>query len=594
MSTKTRILAIAPYEGMKPLLSRLAEEYTNIDLDIFVGDLKKGLEIAQSNFHENYDVIISRGGTARLLKQSVSLPVIEIHISAYDILRTLKLSGADTKKVAIAGFSSITVQSLFLKEVLPYPIEVFSINSTEEALEVLQRLKAEGYQAVLCDMITYTTALTLGMDAFLLTSGVESIRDALNIAIEYCRNYTQLRNENHFFRSLVKLRDVRTVVFDMEGKLIFSTISENEITILDLLCEEIKSVLPDEKRNLIYRRSNMIYSVQAYRLFSADTEYVAFHFTVNKAPLSGSKGGIQYSNQKEIETVFFGSIYSTINFFAQFYNTIDQVNKDLCPVIIMGEDGTGKEQIAMAIYLRSSVKEQPFIKIDCSLLNDKVWDYLTSHHNSPLCGAGSTIFIKNMNLLSEERQRQLWATIEDSDVCKRNRLIISCISNSHRILDSNSMAFINRLKLFIFTLPELRRDVSRIEPIANLYLNKLNMESDKQVLGFSSDAIEELQNYYWPYNYMQFSRVMNNLFIIAQGVYIDVSEVKEVLSKEVTITSASANNSLNLLNLSQPLNKINREIALIVLETQNSNHTKAAKSLGISRTTLWRLINSDN
>ena len=85
---------------------------------------------------------------------------------------------------------------------------------------------------------------------------------------------------------------------------------------------------------------------------------------------------------------------------------------------------------------------------------------------------------------------------------------------------------------------------------------------------------------------------MNNLFILAQGTYIEISEVQEVLRREVTITSASSNESLNLLNLSQPLNKINREIALIVLETQNNNHTKAAKSLGISRTTLWRLINS--
>lgn len=592
MSAKTRILAIAPYEGMKPLLSRLSEEYTNLELDIFVGDLKKGLEIAQSNFHENYDAIISRGGTAKLLKQSVSLPVIEIHISAYDILRTLKLSGADSKKVAIAGFSSITEQSLFLKEVLPYPLEVFTINSTEEALEILKHLRTEGYQTVLCDMITYTTAQTLGMDAFLLTSGVEGMREAINTAIDYCQNYTQLRNENHFFRSLVKLRDVRTVVFDMEGKLIFSTVSENEITILDLLCVEIKNVLPGEKRNLIYRKNNMIYSVQAHRLFSGETEYAAFHFTTSKAPLSGSKSGIQYSNQKEIETAFTRSIYSTINFFAQFYNTMDQVNKDLCPILITGEEGTGKEQIAMAVYLRSSVKEQPFIEIDCSLLNDKVWDYLMGHHNSPLCGAGSTLFIKNMNLLSEERQQQLWATIDDSDVCKRNRLIISCISNSHRALDSNSMAFINRLNLFIFTLPELRRDMSRIEPIANLYLNQLNMESDKQVLGFSADAMKELQNYCWPYNYMQFCRVLNNLFILAQGTYIEISEVQEVLRREVTITSASSNESLNLLNLSQPLNKINREIALIVLETQNNNHTKAAKSLGISRTTLWRLINS--
>lgn len=594
MSDKIRILAIAPYEGMKSIMSKLAEEYPSIELNILVGDLKKGVEIAQSNFYENYDVVISRGGTAKLLRQSISLPVIEINTSAYDILRTLKLSNADTKKVAIAGFSSITEQSQFLKEVLPYPIDVFSINSTEEALPILKQIAALGYEAILCDMITYTTARNLGMDAFLLTSGVESIRDALHTALEYCRYYTQLRSENNFFRSLVKLRDMRTVVFNNDGKLIFSTISETDTTIIDSLHLEINNIPLNEKRNLIFRKNNLIYSVQAQRLLSAGTGYIAFYITVNKAPSNGAKSGIQYSNQREIEKEFYESIYSVTNFFAQFYNTIDQVNKDLYPVIITGEEGTGKEQIAKAIYLRSSVKDQPFIEIDCSLLNEKVWEYLTSHHNSPLCSSGSTIFIKNMNLLSEERQRQLWINIIDTDACKRNRLLISFLCNSYGITDSGSMEFINRLKLFVFTLPTLRADISRIEPIANLYLNQLNMENDKQVLGFSPDAMEELQRYHWPYNYMQFSRVMNNLFVLSQGPYIGIEEVKEVLHKEVTLTSASANGYMNMLNLSQPLNKINREVALIVLDTQNGNHTKAAKSLGISRTTLWRLINSDN
>ena len=85
MTSKMRILAIAPYAGMEPLLIKLAEEYPDIDLTVTVGDLKKGVEIAQNNFRANYDVIISRGGTAKLIQQSVSLPVIEITTSVHDI-----------------------------------------------------------------------------------------------------------------------------------------------------------------------------------------------------------------------------------------------------------------------------------------------------------------------------------------------------------------------------------------------------------------------------------------------------------------------------------------------------------------------------
>ena len=86
MENRYRVLGIAPYEGMKPLMSGLAEEYPEIDLTLFVGDLEEGLEIAHSNFHGNYDAVISRGGTAKMLRKNLPLPVVEIPVSMYDLL----------------------------------------------------------------------------------------------------------------------------------------------------------------------------------------------------------------------------------------------------------------------------------------------------------------------------------------------------------------------------------------------------------------------------------------------------------------------------------------------------------------------------
>ena len=63
-SGKIRILGIAPYEGMKSIMLKLAKDRDDIDLSVFVGDLHKGAEIARKNFHEDFDIIISRGGTA--------------------------------------------------------------------------------------------------------------------------------------------------------------------------------------------------------------------------------------------------------------------------------------------------------------------------------------------------------------------------------------------------------------------------------------------------------------------------------------------------------------------------------------------------
>jgi transcriptional regulator with PAS, ATPase and Fis domain len=594
MSSKIRILAIAPYASMEPLLVKLAEEYPNIDLTVTVGDLKQGVEIAQNNFHANYDVIISRGGTAKLVQRSVSLPVIEISTSAYDILRTLKLSGAGTGKVAIVGFSNITEELLSLKEMLPYKIDVFTIDSTDQAATILQQLKSEGYNSILCDMITYTTARELGMNAFLITSGIESIRAAFDTAVLYCSNYSHLRDENHFLRQLIQGRDARTVVFTKDRKLFYSTLSEDDTAILDILYAEIDEVPEAGKRRFLSRQNNLLYSIQAQRIVSDESEYVAFYFTVTKPPLTGNKCGINYCNYKEVENKYFNSIYCVKDSIAQLDSVIDQVNQNNYPVIISGERGVGKEQIAKSIYLRSSMKNQPFIEIDCDLLSDKIWDYLLNHHNSPLCDSENTIFIRKLNALSEQQQKQLLIAMTDMEIFKRNRVIFSCISNSEGMLDSNAMTFVNHLHCFIITLPSLRDDRARIDSIINLYLNRLNIDMAKQILGVTTEAMELLRNFDWPYNYTQLSRVMRNLVILSTESYIRFDDVQEALNKERTVTAASlhAKDSVKQLELSRPLSEINKEIAMIVLEAHNGNQSKAAESLGISRTTLWRIIKS--
>ena len=103
MDTLIRVLGIAPYEGMKTLMSNLAEEYPQMDLSLFVGDRELGLEIAKANFHGNYDVVISRGDTATMLRRDLSIPVVEIEVSMYDLLCTLKLAGSLSGEIAFVA-----------------------------------------------------------------------------------------------------------------------------------------------------------------------------------------------------------------------------------------------------------------------------------------------------------------------------------------------------------------------------------------------------------------------------------------------------------------------------------------------------------
>ena len=80
-------LTVAPYPGMGIILSQVADTMPGISLDVREGDLEEAIHLVNLLDQEQYDVIISRGGTAKMLQDYTSLPVVEVKISVYDMLR---------------------------------------------------------------------------------------------------------------------------------------------------------------------------------------------------------------------------------------------------------------------------------------------------------------------------------------------------------------------------------------------------------------------------------------------------------------------------------------------------------------------------
>ena len=183
MQEKVRILGIAPYEGMKQVMQHIAEEFDNVSLTVFVGDLQQGVEVAQKTFHSNYDVIISRGGTAKLISTQVELPIVDVEITSYDILRAVHLASSSNARYAIVGFPNITANAEQARELMQCDFDIFTIENSSEADDVLKNIAMRGYNAVLCDVVTREKARYYDLNAFLISSGEQSIRDAIKRAI---------------------------------------------------------------------------------------------------------------------------------------------------------------------------------------------------------------------------------------------------------------------------------------------------------------------------------------------------------------------------------------------------------------------------
>ena len=101
------------------------------------------------------------------------------------------------------------------------------------------------------------------------------------------------------------------------------------------------------------------------------------------------------------------------------------------------------------------------------------------------------------------------------------------------------------------------------------------------------------RQYPWTQNYLQFHRVMERLTELCTDAQIRLSDVQAALQAELSLAPADADTAASpaaSLDLSQPLALIEREIVRMVLEKSGDNQSRAAQSLGISRTTLWRML----
>ena len=585
-------LAIAPYEGMKTALERAAEAHDDINLDIRLGDLEDGAQIVRDCVQDDYDAVISRGGTAELIRSITELPVVEIELSMYDILRSIRLAQNYADRYAIVGFKNITESAHTLCDLLRYDIEIVTVHNTDEAESALRRLSRSGCRIVICDVVTHTIAQQMGVTPFLITSGAESVELALSRAKEQGQIFHHLRRENHFLRKLVEYEGSNTIVLRQDGSVYYSRPDNPSDELIAALRARIPEIPLHSQLRFYYHNHNLLTTVSAHTMTIDHVRYAVFHQQPTQIPMRSGKLGIRSLNKTECEYLFTNSFYSITGAMGELEQRLGSIAISRQPVMIFGEPGTGKEQIARAIYLHSSLHNNPLVVIDCTVMDEKSWDYLFSHHSSPLNSSGSTVYFQHLEDMPALRQKELLSAIHDTEMVRRERLLFTCDCREGAPVPEVGRRFASELGMLTLRLPTLRSRVDEIPSLASLYLNSLNYELGKQISGFEPTAVEQLRRYDWPQNYTQFKHVLHELATLETSSYIRSSATAELLAKERTLLRSTTTNA-GIRIEGRTLSEINRDIAVKTVEMQVGNKTLAAKQLGISRTTLWRMLGAE-
>ncbi len=587
--SKIRILGIAPYDGMRTAMERAAEAYPQIQLDAYTGDLEAGVAIVQQTPPNTYHCVISRGGTAALIRKVTDLPVVDINISVYDVLRTMKLAQNYTSLYAIVGFPSITEPAHTLCSLLGYDLDILTVHSADEVTNTLQRLQEGGYRMVVCDMVTHTVARQLGLDAFLITSGMESLHTAFDQALSISEWYSQQRREIMLLRRITQGQNGRAIMLNSDGTVFYASPNDPPKELLEQLRNHMAEIPTNGTLKFYYTEHDHLYSITAQVFVVDEARRYLFYCIPSRIPLHTNWAGLRSMNRGECEYLFTNSFYSLSGALGALGAEIESLSSVRQPIMISGEPGTGKEQIARHLYLHSSLVNKPLVVVNCALMNEKSWDFLLNHYSSPLNATDNTVYFQNLESIADARVPELLAAIKETGLARRVRLIFSCACREEGIVPDVLRKFTERLGCLSLSLPPLRSRQDEIPSLASLYLSSLNLELGKQISGLEPRAIEMLRQYSWPTNYTQFKNILRTLASTTSGAYVTAAQVAELLGRERTLRRPAEPTHAEVRS-DRTLDEIVTEVVQQAVAAHNGNRAAAARQLGISRTTLWRYL----
>jgi DNA-binding NtrC family response regulator len=282
------------------------------------------------------------------------------------------------------------------------------------------------------------------------------------------------------------------------------------------------------------------------------------------------------------------------------------------PVLLCGESGTGKELAARAIHERSARATGPFVAINCAGLPPSlVSAELFGHERGAFTGAverrighiemarGGTLFLDEIGDLPFEIQGHLLRFLQDRHVIRVGGR--ESIAVDVRVIAATNVPLLAairerrfredlyyRLAVLTLELPPLRARGSDIELLAHAFLRRIAGETKRGIEGFEPEALEAMRAYRWPGNVRQLVAVIRRAVVMANGPRIRLRDLA------LDPADAAANDAPPPARRGgrSPAVGSEEEKELLASALQQGNHcvAAAARILGVSRVTLYRML----
>jgi two-component system NtrC family response regulator len=288
----------------------------------------------------------------------------------------------------------------------------------------------------------------------------------------------------------------------------------------------------------------------------------------------------------------------------RIYASTRKVSTTDVTVLIVGESGTGKELVARAIHRRSPRKDGPFVVINCGAIPETLLESeLFGHEKGAFTGAhiqrrgriegaqGGTLFLDEIGELTPPLQVKLLRFLQEQKIERlggREEISVDArvLAASNRDLKKAAAEgsfredLYYRIGVVIISMPPLRDRQGDIPLLANALLQKYASGTKRSINGFTPQALLGLENHSWPGNVRELENRIKRAVIMAEGRKITLEDL-ELVSPYARYGGGK---------LKEAREALERDLINRVLKSKKGNLSQAAADLGISRPTLYELM----
>lgn len=599
--------------------TRLAFRSGYSDIRLEVGLMEEGILQAQKLAEDGFEVFISRGMTAHLIKNAnPEWSVVEIPFTVMDVFQTIERARLYGKSIGVIAFAPMISGLDYFGTMMGTSIRFYPLkNQKEVEAKVLEALE-DKVDIIVGGAITGKVVTKRKIPFAVIENSTGSIRqagqEAKNIALAKEREKTK----GNLFRVVLNYAYDGIIAVDTNGVItLFNPIAEKvtQIPSQKAIGQNIQEILPDFELQKVLSTSRE----DLAQLLSINKEQVV----CNKVPIyvSGKVVGAVLNFQDvtklqrmeaKVRRRLFSSGHVAGKCFDDIIGTSRQLQKSVSlardfartdsAILILGETGTGKEVFAQSIHNGSRRSRGPFVALNCAALPEQILESeLFGYIGGAFTGAnqkgkaglfevahGGTLFLDEIGEMASMTQGKLLRVLQEKQVMRlgSDRLTpidVRIISATNRPLKQlvNQKEFradlYYRLDVLQLRLYPLRDRSEDVIALARFFLEKHAAKMNRK-LKFTPNALKELTRHNWPGNIRELQNFVERALATLKGSKIDTTIVQLHLEDQL-------DSEIDMQLRDAEMEDIRRALVLT-----RGKQAEAAKILGISRSTLWRRL----